>query len=311
MNKIKALFLFFVFLSLFACEKEFTPGGSDVASQIVVEGHIEAGENATNTYVILTKSQSFFSEIAPSALSESFVRGAKVTVTDGTKTVELLEVCLDSLPPAIRAQAAQQFGFNSDSLNINFCIYLDINNAIKGEEGKKYDLKIETKTGEILTATTTIPLQVPLDSLFFIKPPGEANDTLAQCKFVLNDPAGVRNYYRYFTKVNRQNFQAGRGSVADDGFIDGKKLRGTLTKAEPRGANFDPATFGLFRLGDTMTVKWCSLDQDHFNFWNTLEFSANNQGPFSSYTRIQHNIKGGLGIWGGYAVTSYVKIVEK
>ncbi|MBK8777276.1 MAG: hypothetical protein IPO25_07635 [Saprospiraceae bacterium] len=32
-------------------------------------------------------------------------------------------------------------------------------------------------------------------------------------------------------------------------------------------------------------------------FWNTLEFNKGSQGPFSSYTTINSNIIGGLGIW--------------
>ena len=35
-----------------------------------------------------------------------------------------------------------------------------------------------------------------------------------------------------------------------------------------------------------------------------------NQGPFASYTRLQSNIVGGLGIWGGYSVSYYKRAVE-
>ncbi len=306
-------YIFFAVLILFfsSCEKEFVPEGSNDAPQIVVEGFIEAGQNPMNTYVILTKSQSFFSEIGLSTLNNNFIRDAVVTVYNGTKTVQLRQLCLDSLPPALRMQAAAALGFNPDSVKINFCIYVDVLNEMPGAVGGKYDLKIVTKTGETATATTTIPRLVPLDSLYFITPPGDNNDTLAQGKFILKDPAGERNFYRYFTKINQGVYQAGRGSVANDGFINGKELRGTLTKSEPRGVKFNPATFGLFKIGDTASVKWCTLDEAHFNFWNTLEFSANNQGPFSSYTRIKHNIVGGLGIWGGYAVTYTDKLVKK
>ncbi len=306
-------FVFFAVLIFFfsSCEKEFVPEGSNDAPQIVVEGFIEAGQNPTNTYVILTKSQSFFSEIGLSSLNNSFIQGAVVTVYNGTKTVQLRQLCLDSLPPILRMQAAAALGFNPDSVMINFCIYVDFLNEMPGVAGGKYDLKVVTPTGETVTATTTIPRIIPLDSLYFITPPGDNNDTLAQAKFILKDPAGEKNFYRYFTKINQGVYQAGRGSVANDGFIDGKELRGTLTKSEPRGAKFNPVTFGLFKIGDTASVKWCTLDEAHFNFWNTLEFSANNQGPFSSYTRVKHNIVGGLGIWGGYAVTYVDKLVKK
>ena len=59
-------------------------------------------------------------------------------------------------------------------------------------------------------------------------------------------------------------------------------------------------TFGLFKIGDSVAIKWSAIDETHFNFWNTLEFNKGNQGPFSTYTTINSNIIGGLGNWGGY-----------
>ena len=53
-----------------------------------------------------------------------------------------------------------------------------------------------------------------------------------------------------------------------------------------------------------------SIGEEQFNFWNTLEFSRANQGPFSSYTRIDHNVEGGLGIWGGIAARYYPLTVD-
>ena len=63
-------------------------------------------------------------------------------------------------------------------------------------------------------------------------------------------------------------------------------------------------------VGDSVLIKWTTIDEAHFDFWNTLEFSNANQGPFSSYTRLQSNINGGLGIWGGYSVSYYSRTVE-
>ena len=83
-----------------------------------------------------------------------------------------------------------------------------------------------------------------------------------------------------------------------------------MVKSEEPGAKFDPITFGLYRIGDTAQVKWINIDKDYYDFFNTLEFNRANQGPFSSYTRIKTNIKGGLGIWGGSNVQIYTKKVK-
>jgi len=97
--------------------------------------------------------------------------------------------------------------------------------------------------------------------------------------------------------------------VTDDALFDGQSFRITLQKAEPPGTSFDDE-FGLYRVGDTATLKWMTLDQSHFDFWNTLEFSRANQGPFATYTRVRGNVSGALGVWGGASVDIYTQIVE-
>ena len=99
-------------------------------------------------------------------------------------------------------------------------------------------------------------------------------------------------------------------SVIDDRFFDGKEFEFPLTKAEPLNEDIDPAEYGYFAVGDTVTLKWSTIDQEHFDFWNTLEFNRVNQGPFSSYTKVDFNIEGGIGIWGGYS-SSFYKMVAR
>ena len=118
------------------------------------------------------------------------------------------------------------------------------------------------------------------------------------------DPPGTTNYYRYFTGENDGPLIIPFHSVTDDVFFDGQEFDFPLTKAED-GEDFDFTTFGLFTRGDSITIKWMNLDREHFQFWSTLEFSRENQGPFSSYTRVKSNINGGLGIWGGISASYY------
>lgn len=294
---------------LWSCEEEFIPPVIDVEEQIVVEGYIEAGDQPTPPYVFLTRSFAFFSELSQEELSNAFVRDAEVSVSDGTNTVQLTELCLEDVPEEFREQAADLLGVDIDSLGINFCVYLDLSLQMLGQEGQTYELSIKAE-GKELTAVTTIPEGVPLDSLYFTPPPGEPNDTLAQLRVFLNDPLGIPNFYRYFTQEEDGPFERPFGSVTDDLLFEGQNFELPLAKAEPFDGEFDQETFGLFRVGKEVTIKWMSIDEDHFNFWNTLEFSRANQGPFSSYTRIDHNIEGGLGIWGGIAARYYDLTVE-
>ena len=311
MNRLSILILLSLVTSLFSCEKEFIPKGSNLPPKIVVEGYIEAGDRPTPPYVILTRSLSFFSELSAEQLENSFVHDAIVRVSDGERVATLTEVCLDELNSEQKALAGELFGLDTDSLGFNFCVYIDLTFSITGEEGRTYTLEVDAD-GEQVSASTTIPFRVPLDSLRFREPPGMPVDTLAQLLCQLSDPPGIANFYRYQVAINDGASIPASASVLDDRLFDGETTEFPLFRPEARGADsFDLETFGLYRVGGRVTIKWITLDEAHYNFWNTLEYNASNQGPFSNYTLVESNIEGGLGIWGGLSASYYELPVQK
>jgi hypothetical protein len=269
-----------------------------------VEGYIEAGENPFPPYILLTQTFEFYGTLTPDQFTGSFVHEADVHVTDGVKDVQFQEVCFSDLPPELKEAAAAQFGFNADSLAIDYCVYLDVMGQLQPEINKTYNLRI-VADGHVITSSTFIPPHVPAENLHFEAPPGMPNDTLAQLRCSISDPPGVRNFYRYFSSTNHGPLKTTFSSVEEDLFFDGKSFEFQLFNPVTTDGDADPDEFGLYFVGDTVTIKWCNMDEAHFDFWNTLEFSNANEGPFSSYTRLQSNIKGGLGIWGGYSVSYY------
>ncbi len=288
------------------CEDPYTPITTTAQQEIVVEGYVEAGEGSLPVIVFITRSIPFISTIDAGTFQTLFLRDAKVEVFDGVKTVNLTQLCFLDIPEDFRQQAAQLLGFNADSLTVDICVYVDLANQIDRKFGGRYDLKVEVE-GKTLTATTTIPELVELTNFEFRDPPGVPRDSLAEVWARIKDPAGIKNYYRYLTATDRNpGLIPPFGSVFDDGFFDGlKDLPIPFPKAQRRGQDFDPDTFGLYHRGDSIQIKFCGIDFDHFDFWRTRDFGANSGGPFASYTRISSNIKGGLGIWGGYAVANY------
>jgi hypothetical protein len=312
MARPNPMYWLFLFSLLFftACEEEFIPEPIAGSEQLVVEGYNEAGDNPTPPYVIISRSFPFFSELSADQLSESFVRDAEVTVSDGERSVALSLVCLSDLPPEFRQQVGNVLGINTDSLGFNFCAYVDVSFSMMGEVGKTYDLEI--KVGEeVLTASTTIPTLVELDSLWFEQPPGQPSEVYAQLYVQLNDPGDEANFYRYYTQEGDEPLSAPFGSVTDDRIFNGQGFEFPLPKAENfADGEFDQESFGLFTQGETATIKWMCIDEGHYNFWNTLEAAVSNQGPFSGYTRVSHMINGGLGVWGGIAARYYSLPVE-
>lgn len=310
MNRI----LFFVLITgwlTLSCEQEFIPASADLPPEIVVEGYIEAGAEPRPPFVILSRSTSFFSEFSAEDFNENFVSGADVRITDGQDTVQLEEICLNELSPLEKQLAADAFGLAVDSLGFNFCVYIDMSFSMMGEEGKTYTLLVDAE-GRQLRAVTSIPGQVPIDSLRFRPPPGEPVDTLAQLLGYLKDPAGTTNFYRYQVGINGGPIISPGASVSDDRLFDGEVVEFPLFRPIPRGSvDIDLETFGLYTVGDTITVKWMTIDEAHFDFWNTVEFNTANQGPFSSYTLIESNVEGGLGIWGGISASYYTLPVSR
>ena len=239
------LFIILCMIIVTSCEEEYIPDSSGQPQKYVVEGYLEAGENPLPPYVVLTRTFDFYSEIDPNQFSDAFVHDADVRVNDGTIEVVFQEVCFLDLPPEVRQLIAGQFGFNADSLQVNFCVYIDLLNQLQPQIGKTYNLKILTEGHEI-TATTTIPRHVPIDSMYFTSPPGEPNDTLAQLRVAVSDPPGERNYYRYFGSTNGNVYKTVFSSVEEDIYFDGKSFEFQLYNPETTGADAEPDEFGLY-----------------------------------------------------------------
>lgn len=314
MNRSNIIYKFLFSIAIlfaFGCEEEFNPPITAEAEQYVVEGYVEAGEGTNPAYVLITRSVPFFDELNADEFANLFVNDADVAVNDGTATVQFTKFCIGDIPDGpIKDALAEQLGIDLTNVSedVDICVYLDINDQLIREEGRQYDLTIKVDD-DILTATTTIPDLVKLDTFVFEEIPGEAIDTLAQLFSRIADPAEA-NYYRYFTDDDAGNLNTAFTSVTDDVQFNGQDFRFPVSQADNDEVEFE--NYGFFTVGDTVSLKWATIDEAHFNFWNTFEYSLNGQGsPFTSYTRITDNIEGGFGIWGGYAVQNEELIVEK
>jgi hypothetical protein len=161
--------------------------------------------------------------------------------------------------------------------------------------------------GKTVTSVTTIPKRIPLDSLKFIPTPNNSIDSMVQLRGYVSDPGGMKNFYRTAISSEGGTFRVSTNSVINDNFFDGKpSFEFPLSKPilpNQQDVNFETA--GLYKKGEKVTVKYMSIDESQYEFWSTAARSAQNQGPFSTYTRIKSNIKGGVGVWGGVSATYY------
>ena len=287
---MKSTLLYNCFLILWlicftSCEDSINLEVEGYESKLVVDGWIEHNQYPI---VVLSKSASYFATIDSAALRGLVATRAKVTISDGEKE-EILTLKKNNLyyPP-----------------------YIYQGTEIKGEAGKSYHLTIEAE-GKKYESTTTIPLGVKLDSLWFSGHLTKDSLGLIQGKFT--DNGGTEDYYRVFTqrKGKDNKFVPIYLSAIGDQFFNGESFTFSLLRGAESLSDAQDDIY--FRTGDTVRVKLCTIDRAHFDFWRTLERELYVTGnPISSSgNEIISNISGGaLGVWGGYNPVVYQLVIK-
>lgn len=292
-NKMDAIalrhivFLFLGIALLFtSCEKNITVDLPQSPAEVVVEGYVEIG---IAPYVYLSYSNNYFAPLDSESLRDFTIKGAIVTISDGFITDTLLE-------------AIPSYG------------YFYVSTKLTGIVNRTYTLTVTTQKGEVVTAQTYMHQPIPLDSLWFKSQP--LNDTLGFVWARLTDPDTLGNNYRWFAKrLNKKDdFRPPFGSVFDDNFINGTTFDFAYTRGEsPNNAdNGNPIESGFYKVGDTVVVKFCTMDKTSYTFWRDAETqSSNNGNPFGTTAPIHSGITGGLGVFCAYAASYDTVICTK
>jgi hypothetical protein len=267
------------------CEKELDLNIPVSESKLVVEGWIENGKGAE---VILSRSAPYFSAIDSNSILDYAVTHAKVTLTSGDQH-EILTLGPNKsyFPP---------FVYKSTD--------------IKGEIGKTYSIEV-ILNGDTITASTSIPEPVSLDSVWFAPDPGKEGKGRIWAR--LTDRADQENFYRilYKRKGKDNRFVPGNFSTFSDILFSGRTVEMGFLRGYSSLLTVDEENY--FEAGDTVSVKFSSIDREQFDFWNGYQsevLAAAN--PLSaSYSHLKSNIRGGLGIWTGYGATYYLVYPKK
>lgn len=280
------IYLYFILsVLLFSqCEKEVDLNIPVTAPRLVVEGWIENGKTAE---VILSLSAPYFSAIDSSNIRDYAVTHAKVTLLcDDDKEILTLTPNKAYFPPYV---------------------YKSV--RIKGETGREYSLEI-ILDGDTVTATTRIPQPVMADSVWFQSDPGKTGEGRIWIK--ATDPETETNFYRivYKRKSKDGRYLPGNFSTFSDILFNGKTIEMGFLRGYSSLLTSDEENY--FVTGDTVSVKFCSIDKDEFNFWNGYQNAvlAAANPLAASNVHLQSNVNGGLGVWTGYGATYYLVIAE-
>ncbi len=293
---MRRIYLLLIVVTLLSCEKNVTVDIPKASTEIIVEGKIEID---TIPFVVLSHTLPFFGEITTSEIFLNSISGATVVVDDGTTRDTLVQIFPDQ------------------------GIYAG---HIHGVAGRTYSLTVVAE-GKTIHAITNIPYPVKLDSLWW-KADGN-RDSLGFAWAHLTDPDTLGNCYQWYAqrinhytygddigKQKDSTFIAAPGSSFEDKFINTKSFdfsyaRGRFSFSEKEDDELDGEESFYFKRGDTIIVKFCSIDRATFEFWRTEETQVQSNGnPFGSPAPITSNIDGGLGIWAGYA-PSYDTIIAR
>lgn len=279
--KNNSVYFFLFALLLIACEDDFTAPGYQ--RKVVVDGWIEPNQPAM---VLLTYSAPYFENIDSASLRKLMLNTAKVVVASGD-TEEILSL-----------------GFNDQY----FPPYVYKGNSIRGQIGNTYTLTI-ISYGDTISATTTIPSKITLDSIWF--KPLQGSDTLGTLMVRFSDPAFERNYYRFMTRRIGidENWVPAYLANMSDVIFDGQTIDLAILKGNENPLFHEDQIY--FERGDTIRFKLSNMDRNTFEFWKSVQQElSKNDNPFTStIVEIKSNILGGLGLWAGYGTSQYQLVV--
>jgi hypothetical protein len=309
-TRIIYLLPIFVLLLFSACTKDVSIDFPDTESKTIVDGSISVGAPAL---LFLTRSQSFNQPLDPSSLQGLFENDAEVRLSNGTDTIQLTEICANELDPVTLALVAEQLGIEAEDLqDIDYCAYIDLLAQMPGELNTDYILDVTTIDGRLLHAETRIGGLVPLDSVWFQFWAG--SDSLGFIYALLDDPAGVRNAYRWRgQRINSYpdgtqkdfGFISPFGSHFEDRFFDGLNFeiffnRGNVPNSSAEDDNNEED--GFYKLNDTVVIEFSNTTLAAYNYWSISDDQlVNNGSPFAVPANVPSNVEGGLGLWAGYA----------
>lgn len=300
---LSALFLFS------SCTKEVEIDIPGYEEQIVIDGRIETDQPP---FVLISKSKNIYAPTDLEAFLSGFVSGATVTVSDGTTTEVLVELCSDNLPPGSEAVVAELLGVpESELANYHICGYTSLNPAIFGQIGKTYSLTVEVE-GQTFTSSTSIVNPTALDNLFW-QPYGDLTD-YGYAWATLTDLGGQFDGYKWEVKrINQDangdpldaNFVEPFSPVFNDDFFDGLTFDFYYDNPQGYEAGVLDEVAGLYPIGDTLVIKFSKMDEAVYEFMEKKYMQLATAGnPFATPTNIPSNIEGGaLGVWAGYAPT--------
>lgn len=293
-------------LLLGACEEEIKFTGSYDGEKLVLRSEAVAGE-----FVFADLEKSHFFLDSNSSYDSRAISGAAITLTVDGKDYPFDEIPMGDGDVSYVCSYVVKEGDNlhisakSDAVS-------SANGVVSADTYVPAKPSFEVKSWEIVHSSDIIT--------------GE--DTVLKINVVLNDPAGVKNYYCANAYLIDDSIT---GEVGDDYFyFDGVLYANDVAFVDINGVDimssgalgyFDDSIFegtsysfslycrwnDNFSPADNLTLNMISMSDDLYKYSVTLEDARNSLDIFNMFgepVSIYNNIIGGIGFFGGCAVSS-------
>ena len=294
----KIAFLSLLIMGLNSCSKEVKIDIPGFEEQVVIDGSIETG---TPAIIFLSNTRDIYAPTDINSYLSGFISGATVTVSNGSITDTLTEICTDNLPAGFESIAEEFFGLPIDQLvNLHLCAY--VSTGLVGEVGKTYTLKV-IHNDKTYTSSTKIENPTALDNFFWKEQTNLPGYGFSWAK--ITDSPVMGDAYRWEVKNLGDLFYSKPFQpFTDDRFYNGLTFEFSVENPMSfRDSTIEDQYRGYYKLGDTIVVKFSKLGEKEFQFfekkYNQIYSGGN---PFATPTNIPTNIEGGaLGIWAGFS----------
>ena len=294
----KIAFLSLLVMGLSSCSKEVKIDIPGFEQQVVIDGSIETG---TPAIIFLSNTRDIYAPTDINSYLSGFISGATVTVSNGSITDTLTEICTDNLPAGFESIAEEFFGLPIDQLvNLHLCAY--VSTGLVGEVGKTYTLKV-IHNDKTYTSSTKIENPTALDNFFWKEQTNLPGYGFSWAK--ITDSPVMGDAYRWEVKNLGDLFYSKPFQpFTDDRFYNGLTFEFSVENPMSfRDSTIEDQYRGYYKLGDTIVVKFSKLGKKEFQFfekkYNQIYSGGN---PFATPTNIPTNIEGGaLGIWAGFS----------
>ena len=294
----KIAFLSLLIMGLNSCSKEVKIDIPGFEEQVVIDGSIETG---TPAIIFLSNTRDIYAPTDINSYLSGFISGATVTVSNGSITDTLTEICTDNLPAGFESIAEEFFGLPIDQLvNLHLCAY--VSTGLVGEVGKTYTLKV-IHNDKTYTSSTKIENPTALDNFFWKEQTNLPGYGFSWAK--ITDSPVMGDAYRWEVKNLGDLFYSKPFQpFTDDRFYNGLTFEFSVENPMSfRDSTIEDQYKGYYKLGDTIVVKFSRLGKKEYQFfekkYNQI-FSGGN--PFATPTNIPTNIEGGaLGVWAGFS----------